>query len=277
MKSSFQLYNSISYHSRNKIVILHLKLLKAIYKRRPVPLPYWLKFHSLMKLLFSFSNHISPPHTFFLSTGESLKIPELKKLLKVDVLGDWALDRSVIQFLWDQLLFDRPKVIIECGAGISSLILAKYAQLYGQFSKESLFIFSFEQDLHTKKKIESRLKKSGLGDYVQITHTPISDQGRYKIDSTKLNEQIGGKKADWLLIDGPSGPAGCRIWTIPILAQFCRSGAIWFLDDAFRNGELQVLRQWMHWPGVMVKGIYPMGKGLGVGIIQDPQRLSKVK
>jgi len=50
-----------------------------------------------------------------------------------------------------------------------------------------------------------------------------------------------------------------------MLAKFSHHGARWFLDDAFRDGELGILRKWQRLPGIEVNGIYPIGKGLATG------------
>jgi len=135
-------------------------------------------------------------------------------------------------------------------------------------------VFSLEQDMQIKEAIEGRLTEAGLSEHVRILHTPLSAQGTYQLDIGKLWGLLGSKRADWLLIDGPFGPEGCRVSTLTLLARFCRPGARWFMDDAFRDGELRILREWFGLPGIVVEGIYPIGKGLGTGIVKDPQRVA---
>ena len=55
---------------------------------------------------------------------------------------------------------------------------------------------------------------------------------------------------------------------------FAVPGARWFLDDSFRDGELRVLNHWNRVHGIVVEGIYPIGKGLGVGIVTDPEQVA---
>jgi hypothetical protein len=189
-------------------------------------------------------------------------------------LGTWALDNGTIELLWKKIQWDRPKTVIECGVGVSTLILARYATSCYSKSTNSYGIFSLEQDAQIKQEVERRLAKHGLGDSVRIIHSPISEQGRYELDANKLSEQLGSNKADWLLIDGPAGPEGCREWTLPLLARFCKSGARWFLDDAFRDAELRILGRWLRQPGIIVEGIYPVGKGLATGTVNNPQEVT---
>lgn len=255
---------------REKLISFHLRFLNTGYKRRPVPLLYWLSFHSLMKIIFPSSDPIFPPHTLSQSNGADLKIPQLRHFIKNELLGTWALDVNTITFLWEALLTDRPEVIIECGAGISSLVLANYAKFYCPPSKGFPLVFSLEQDMQIKKAVEKRLDELSLDEYIKILYTPITKQGKYKLYAQVLWKELGSRKADLLLIDGPAGPSGCREWTIPLLAQFCRPGTKWYLDDSFRDAELRILRSWQRSTGIYVSGIHPFGKGLGSGIIYSP-------
>jgi hypothetical protein len=56
---------------------------------------------------------------------------------------------------------------------------------------------------------------------------------------------------------------------------FLPSRERWFLDDAFRDGELGVLNQWTGLSGIFVDGIYPIGKGLGAGVVNDPEQCAE--
>jgi hypothetical protein len=127
--------------------------------------------------------------------------------------------------------------------------------------------------VQVKESVSVRLAQHGLSKYVQIIHTPVLERGEYDLDTNTIERPLDSGRVDWLLIDGPSGPGGCRESTLPFLARFCRPGARWFLDDAFRDRELQALQEWSHRPGILVEGIYPVGKGLGTGIVFDPQRV----
>jgi hypothetical protein len=121
--------DSILEKSRQKLVTSHLQLLQLIYGKHPIPLWYWLIFKPIMSAVFSFPNPLFPSDEYLQSMGSSLQVRELRRLLWNDVLGDWALDRVTIELLWGLVQLINPKVIIECGAGVSSLVVAKYASL----------------------------------------------------------------------------------------------------------------------------------------------------
>ena len=251
-----------------KIIGYHLKALRFLYGRRPVSLDYWFLYRSLVQKVFRspdplFSNHSQ-------STGASLPIEELADLLHDDVLGGWALDGETISFLWTMMQRERPKVIIECGAGVSTLVFAKSLGTNGLGSTDFTSVVSLEQNLGVKKALERRLERCGLQQGVTVLHSPVSKEGEYQLEPNELREHLGSEKVDWVVIDGPAGPDGCRASTLAFLARFCRPGARWFLDDAFRDGELGALNKWNGLPGIVVDGIYPIGKGLAAGIVSDP-------
>ena len=104
-------------------------------------------------------------------------------------------------------------------------------------------------------------------------HAPLSAASRYCIDLEQVKRHLDGRALDWVLIDGPAGPEGCRDTTLPGVISLCRDGARWFLDDALRDGELKILRDWSRLRGVYLEGIYPIGKGLATGRISPAKPL----
>ena len=261
----------VSERIHRRLIITHLKLLSFLNPKRPIQLRYWLALRSTVSTVFHFPDTLATPYDTLEDTGASLRSPELQQLLGNDLLGTWALDVPTIDFLWERMERDLPKNIIECGAGISSLILARHATSHFSGSDVPPLILSLEQSLQVKEETESRLARHGLSKQVRILHAPLSAEGRYLPDLNELDEHLKEERIDWLFIDGPAGPDGCRVWTLPLLSRLCRPGARWFLDDAFRDGELQALREWSQMPGVIVEGIYPIGKGLATGVVKDPR------
>lgn len=250
-----------------KAVIWHLAVLKRIHGSSPVSLNYWIAVRNLLHHAgMRESDLLFPPYELLRSHGTLLNISELRVLLANETLGLWALDAETIAVLWDSLWRDRPRVILECGAGVSTLVLAIYAVLASERLGDHHFVFSLEQDLQIKERVEEKLKENHLDDWVQIIHAPLDDKGMYNLDGLR-KALLAGPQIDWILIDGPSGPPRCRFNTLPALVGFCRVRATWFLDDAFRDAELRILREWRNMPRISVEGIYPVGKGLARGYV----------
>lgn len=244
----------------------HIKLLRLIDGKSPLPPIYWFICHTVARRILLKPDPLFPPYESLYSTGEALDIPELKNLLSDDILGEWALDAQTIKLLWDAIWQDRPQVVLEFGAGVSTMVLASYALLSSSHAERSCFIATLEQDLKVKENVEERLKESQLERFVKVLHAPLDNHGFYNLD--ELEVLLTDRCVQWVLIDGPSGPPGCRYEVLPAILKFCCHGARWFLDDAFRDGELQILRRWCNVPSITVDGIYPIGKGLATGYVQ---------
>lgn len=233
----------------------------ALWRRfspAPVTLDRWLRLRRLVRRVRNGPDPLMPDLDLVKSSGTQLGVDELNILLANDEFGVWSMDADAIKLLWKLLWQERPLTILECGAGVSTLLLAKYAELGA-----GICIVSLEQKDEEKTRIEQRLATAGIGDSSTILYVPTTPDGRYQVDASALTEALRGRKADWLLIDGPSGPSGCRIHTLTDLCPFLISGARIFLDDATRDGELDALISWAQIPEVEVAGIYPTRKGLG--------------
>jgi hypothetical protein len=126
------------------LITLHHYLLQTICNGRPIPLSCWLLFRSILGPIFHCQDRLSPSFTSLRNTGASLQVPELQKLLWNDVLGEWSLDRATIELLWRKMQQDRPKIILECGAGVSTLVLATYAASQHSKSAAHIMVLSLE-------------------------------------------------------------------------------------------------------------------------------------
>ena len=232
------------------------------YAKQPAPLHYWLVFHSILQRLFRCPDVPFSTRTYNQNRGESLAVPELTGLLRDDLLGVWALDGDTLSFLWNVMKRDRPNIIIECGAGVSTLAMAKGLAEYKDSRQNFGSLISLEQNLWVKESIDKRLEDAGLREYTTILYAPLSNERDYQFNPNQLRKHLCTVKADLLIIDGPAGPDGCRASTLPSLAPFCRRGARWFLDDALRDGELRALNGWAGLTESRLKASIPSAKGL---------------
>jgi len=255
------------------LISFHLQALRFFYGKQPVPLNYWLRCRSILK------SFCRSPDPFFSARSAtqmdcaSLPVKDLADFLRDDLITGWTLDCETITFLWNLLQREQPKVIIECGAGLSTLVFARGLETYGLCSSNSSSVLSVEQNLWIKKAVETRLRRCGLERNVNVIHSAVTSRGEYQLNLDMLKAHLGSERADWIVIDGPAGPDGCRASTLPSLAPFCHPGTRWFLDDAYRDGELKVLNEWDRLGGIVVDGIAPIGKGLGMGIVNDPEQV----
>ena len=179
-------------------------------------------------------------------------------------MGTWALDVPTADYLLLRLTRERPRTVLEFGAGLSSVLLAEYARRERAAGRETLIV-SVEQDAAVAERTTKRLTDLGMAAGCRVMHCPVDANGRYDVQAERLDAILEGRPLDCVLIDGPCGPAGCRRWTVDAVARWCRAGTRWFLDDALRDAEIDVMRRWHHHPALHVDGIVAVGKGLGVG------------
>jgi hypothetical protein len=247
----------------SRILYFYERLLNRIYSSIPIPINHWLRIKTLFNFL-RMKNILFPPYILIKSGGDKIKNSSLSAMLKNDVLGDWALDAETINYLWDRIIKEHPKYILEFGSGISTLVLAKYVSTY----QTDCIIISIEQSEVIRDNVLKRLNNENLSSNVNILVSDLSIEGKLSIDINTINKILGNGKLDWVLIDGPFGPDGCRVWTLTDIIDFCKLGTTWFLDDSFRDKELEILSKWAMNISIHVDGIIPIGKGLGVGTIK---------
>ena len=166
-----------------------------------------------------------------------------------------------MDWLWDFLNQNKPNTILEFGSGSSTCLFCAWMKKY----KESGIVISIEQNKAEAEKTSDRLYKHGMANNGSVLFMETDTAGRIIIDHQKISQELHGKKVDMLFVDGPAGPTGCRENTLrdsfPVLAH---SGH-WFLHDAYRTGELNIISQWNNLKGISSYGILASGNGLCVG------------
>ena len=252
-----------------KIIETHLKFIRYLWQDSPVPLNYWLLYYKMAHIVIKkWKDPLSPTIEAYYDHSSYFKIEELKNLFFNATFDKWALDTDSITVIWRNLWKQKPVFILECGSGVSTVVLAKYASLVSSHG-ENCLVVSLEQSREGKKNTEACLEAKGLKHFAKVLYAPLDNKEMYSINEFReLLLSLPYKSVDLLLIDGPAGLSLCRYRTLPTLKSFCQNNAKWFLDDAFRDGELWILQQWQNFPDVIVEGIYPIGKGLGTGIVK---------
>lgn len=259
---------------RAALVFRHLRVLARLRAdRRLLSLRYWLFFHWVANRLAPGANTLFPPFATLRGKRSAVQTAQVRVLLHDDEPGDVSLDPRTIDFLWEVLHRTEPRLIIECGAGISTLMFAQYASLTYR-NGAGPWIISIEQNADHIERVRSRMSSAGLNPFVTLIHAPLDGEGNYSLDALRSADAIMSQGADLVFIDGPGvlvegpEPPGTRARTLPDLVVHCRDGARWFLDDAFRDHELSILRQWRRAASIQILGIYPLGKGLATGKVR---------
>lgn len=174
-------------------------------------------------------------------------------------LGSWKADTGLLTLVVDHILAAKPKLVVEFGTGVSTLIIARALQKAGGGN-----FISFEQH----------------PEFVEATRSWLADHGlAADLRAVPLRPSPGGWPGLWydhgiipgaidlMLIDGPP-------WTIhpftrgaasSLFGQIAPGGTI-MLDDAARPGERIVARRWRReWPDFDFKLLKGGTKGTLVG------------
>src|SRR5689334_15532352 len=120
---------------------------------RPIPLRDWLGMRRFMSRVTGGPDALVPPMETFKGSATALSDREVARLLANDELGTWALDVATIEVLWDRLRAEQPRALLEFGAGVSTVILARYAEWRAAQGLARPVIISVEQDASVRAKV----------------------------------------------------------------------------------------------------------------------------
>lgn len=157
-------------------------------------------------------------------------------------LGSWKADTALLHLIVDKIEALRPQMVVELGAGATSLVTARALQLHGGGRLTSL-------DQHDEFVAATRrwLAEHGLSADLRVAALipAPGDWPGYWYDIDALPERI-----DMLIIDGPPwtihpfvrGAAECLFDRVPV-------GGLVMLDDGARPGERVIAARWKRrWP-----------------------------
>ncbi len=136
--------------------------------------------------------------------------------------------------------------IVECGSGLSTLMLASAAHASARN------VFSFEHEPSWGARVFEHLPPH-LRSYVEVAITPLQNFGEfdwYSEGQHSIPTSIG-----FVLCDGPPGATrGGRYGLAPRLRDRLAPGCIVLLDDTQRSEEQAIVRRWCsELPATIVK------------------------
>ncbi|MES9838163.1 MAG: class I SAM-dependent methyltransferase [Candidatus Thiodiazotropha sp.] len=155
---------------------------------------------------------------------------------------NWSAGADFIQLIVDACLNNRPKQILECSSGLTTLMLARCCQINGDGH-----VVSLEDGLQYADDTRGYIDRYGLGDFASVIHAPLQetavDGNSYQWYST---DAIPGTAIDMLVIDGPSGfiQKHSRYPALPLCHPRLSEHCVIFLDDAAREDEQAIVALW---------------------------------
>jgi hypothetical protein len=191
----------------------------AVMRGRPVPVPL----ASAIRRLVPVEDAMVPRRKSYRGQASRLRNRGLGELLGDVELGGWTLSAGEIDFLETVLVARKPDLVLEFGSGISTASLA-YLMRELHETDSRVLVVSVDEDERFAAETRHILLELGLSKHAVVVPSPVVEQvveGRrtrcYELPSEKLEEVVGSRRADFVLVDGPSlGSGGSRFATIPL-------------------------------------------------------------
>lgn len=153
--------------------------------------------------------------------------------------GGMAATPDFLKAIADYALAVKPQTIVECGSGISTVVLARCMQLNG-----TGHVYSMEHEPGFAQITRNDLARQGLTDWATVLDAPLEVQAISGHAAHWYRTDGVPDRIDMLIVDGPPAnvgahpryPAGPRL--------FGRVAGAIFVDDAARQEELVDVDRW---------------------------------
>ena len=157
----------------------------------------------------------------------------------------WAASPDLLLVLVDQVIAQRPSLVVECGSGVSTLWLALALRRFGADGR----IVALDHDPVFAGKTRDFLARHGVSDLAEVRDAPLEDfslnDGTYSWYARRTWEDLTG--IDLLFVDGPPAATGpmARCPALPLLRGALNPAATVVLDDLVVPDMQETLRSWL--------------------------------
>ena len=181
-----------------------------------------------------------PEQTFTIVAGMN-STKNVSWLLKDSriVRSSWALQMAGLVELDAYLWRNQPRNVVEFGSGVSTVVLANYAQQTGAK------VTSFEHASRYKRETEQKLRSARLQGVTDLRLAAL--KGSPPAYDGEMPDGV-----DFVLIDGPPEYTGGRAAILPLIYDCLADNWEAWLDDASRDLEQEALKSWRKDLGVSV-------------------------
>jgi hypothetical protein len=173
---------------------------------------------------------------------------QLRPLLKSYIpLSSMAMNPSEIARICNDVIINQRKRIVEFGSGVSTVYIAK-------LMPDDSVLYTIDHNKEWLDIVATWLVNEGLRDRVVMVHAPlkevqISSHKAPWYDCAIVESCLPSDSIDCLIVDGP--PAGAsgtaakaRYPAIPLLKSRLAQDCSVYLDDAVRNSEREIAKEW---------------------------------
>lgn len=158
-------------------------------------------------------------------------------------LRGWAISPDFAELLLTQMKTLNPVNVLECGSGVSTIVVATFLQKQGKGH-----VVSLEHDLRYVEASTKLISEHRLEGYATILYAPLVS---YQCDGREclwydVSGLCSSDRFDFIVVDGPPSHTGemARYPLFCVMADRIAQGATIILDDARRSDERKVLEYW---------------------------------
>lgn len=162
---------------------------------------------------------------------------------------NWSAQPDFQKLIVEHCLESKPRQIVECSSGLTTLLLARCCQLNGGGR-----VVSLENGAEYAQRTRDELLRYGLAEYATVLHAPLEES---EVDGDSFQwysiDELTDEPIDMLVIDGPPGfiQHQSRYPALPKLVERLADGCEIFLDDAGRVDERALVKRWLAaYPGL---------------------------
>ena len=166
-------------------------------------------------------------------------------------MSRWTAYPDLAETIVRECMTYKPKLVVELGSGISTLITAYALEQHGE---KDAHIISLDHSQEYTQKTKDLLTVHELETKAQVLYSPLEPTqignktySWYNIDKLTTKDTI-----DLLIVDGPPVKTNqlARYPALPLLFSKLSKECIIILDDAARPSEQQAVSQWLReFPG----------------------------
>lgn len=181
----------------------------------------------------------------------------------------WAASPDVLLLLFAAVRARRPKVVVEFGSGVSSIVIGTALQMNGEGH-----LYSLDHLDHYAARTRGRVETEGLSHFVTVLECPLrpwrpkspsalgSDWDWYGCDGMFSDLP----PIDFVFVDGPPSAVGSfsRYPAVPELIGFLAERAVIVVDDIVRDEDAEVVNSWRDGHGLVSRLDRGYEKGLAV-------------
>lgn len=156
----------------------------------------------------------------------------------------WAISPDFATLIVKKILQNKPTNILECGSGVSTLVIA-----YALHKNEQGKLISLEHNPYYADKSLAEVSNHHLNSYVDFS---VKDLKPYNLKNDdwhwyNIEELDHNLKLDMVVIDGPPANVrdNSRFPALYALDNFIQPNGIVLVDDCNREGDNEVVQAWL--------------------------------